>query len=154
MLIGVPALEERRVFRVEDARWFVTSNISRSRGSLKLCLLQRCNAARPFCIQCYNKGKPDDCEYPGDIQGLTRTQMLEENIALLEARIRELENPAEDTIQLLPAPVQLPTLSSPHSSGEIFDRVPASQSSVDFSPPTGIGNTAAADPAAQDVRAL
>lgn len=29
------------------------------------------------------------------MQGLTKTQMLEENIALLEARIRELENPAE-----------------------------------------------------------
>lgn len=29
------------------------------------------------------------------MQGLTRTQMLEENISLLEARIRELENPAE-----------------------------------------------------------
>lgn len=29
------------------------------------------------------------------MQGLTNTQMLEENIALLEARIRELEDPAE-----------------------------------------------------------
>lgn len=29
------------------------------------------------------------------MQGLTKTQMLEENIALLEARIRELENPSE-----------------------------------------------------------
>ena len=88
------------------------------------------------------------------MQGRTITERLEEDITFLEARIRELENPAEDTIQLLPAPVQLPTLSSPHSSGESFDRVPASQSSVDFSPPIGIGNTAAADPATQDVRAL
>lgn len=82
--------------------------------------MQRCNAARPFCIQCYNKGKPDDCEYPGDIQGLTRTQMLEENIMLLEARIRDLEEPGENSIQLLPAPTQRRT--SPRLVPGIFSR--------------------------------
>lgn len=36
--------------------------------------------------------REDDCEYT-DNQGRTRTQMLEENVARLQARLHELENP-------------------------------------------------------------
>ncbi|KAI0343871.1 hypothetical protein BDW22DRAFT_1218263 [Trametopsis cervina] len=53
----------------------------------------RCDGAKPSCGQCARTGRAEDCEYTADMQGLTRTQMLEENIALLEARIRELEDP-------------------------------------------------------------
>lgn len=57
---------------------------------------QRCDGNQPVCGQCVNKGRQEDCEYT-TAPGLTRTQLLEENIALLEARIKELENPEEGT---------------------------------------------------------
>ncbi|KAK7691462.1 hypothetical protein QCA50_004861 [Cerrena zonata] len=56
----------------------------------------RCDGGQPFCGQCVSKGRQEDCEYT-TAPGLTRTQLLEENIALLETRIRELENPEEGT---------------------------------------------------------
>ncbi|KIP11315.1 hypothetical protein PHLGIDRAFT_124964 [Phlebiopsis gigantea 11061_1 CR5-6] len=55
----------------------------------------RCDGVKPACGQCVSKRREEDCEYTSDTQGLTRTQLLEENISLLEARIRELENPSE-----------------------------------------------------------
>lgn len=81
-------------------------------------LIQRCDGVRPVCGQCTSKGKADDCEYTGDVQGLTRIQLMEENIALLEARIRELEDPAQDSsVRLHPlveqaAPEQVQLLSA------------------------------------------
>ena len=62
------------------------------------------------------KGRAEDCEYTADIQGLTRTQMLEENIAILEQRIRELENPGDA------ASVQLRNVAGPSHAQA---RVPA-----------------------------
>lgn len=41
----------------------------------------------------------DDCEYT-DNQGRTRTQMLEENITRLEARLQELEGSADSSQSL------------------------------------------------------
>lgn len=74
---------------------------------------QKCDGVRPVCGQCTSKNRPDDCEYTTG-QGLTRSQMLEENIALLESRIKELENP--DTT----APsVKLHAVSQPHSHGSV-----------------------------------
>ncbi|KAH8115853.1 hypothetical protein DFH11DRAFT_1506802, partial [Phellopilus nigrolimitatus] len=51
----------------------------------------KCDGMRPFCTQCTSGNRAKDCEYT-DNQGRTRTAMLEENIALLQARIDELEN--------------------------------------------------------------
>lgn len=45
-----------------------------------------------MCGPCSRANRSEDCEYT-DGQGRTRTQMLEETIAQLEARIQELENP-------------------------------------------------------------
>ena len=59
--------------------------------------LQRCDGRKPACSQCAAKGREEDCEYTADIQGLTKTQMLEENIYILEQRIRELENPGDSS---------------------------------------------------------
>ncbi|KAH9033705.1 hypothetical protein EDB83DRAFT_2417663 [Lactarius deliciosus] len=53
----------------------------------KACLNCRC-----MCGPCSRANRPDDCEYT-DGHGRSRTQMLEETIARLEARIEELENP-------------------------------------------------------------
>ncbi|KAI0821109.1 hypothetical protein BC629DRAFT_424612 [Irpex lacteus] len=95
----------------------------------------RCDGVRPVCGQCSSKGKADDCEYTGDVQGLTRIQLMEENIALLEARIRELEDPAQDLsvrlhslvgpaapeqVQLLPAivPMEAPQAGHLQSANE------------------------------------
>ncbi|KAL4250366.1 hypothetical protein ABKN59_005899 [Abortiporus biennis] len=65
----------------------------------------RCDGAKPVCGQCSKAGRPEDCEYTMNIQGLTRSQMLEENIALLEARIHELENPVQSSsVKLQPVP--------------------------------------------------
>ncbi|KAH9896834.1 hypothetical protein C8Q73DRAFT_744734 [Cubamyces lactineus] len=57
-------------------------------------LKAKCDGNKPACGRCIANNRPDDCEYAvgGEV---TRSRLLEENIALLEARIRELENPAE-----------------------------------------------------------
>ncbi|KAH8112455.1 hypothetical protein DFH11DRAFT_1785696 [Phellopilus nigrolimitatus] len=52
----------------------------------------KCDGARPYCTQCIRGNRADDCEYT-DGQGRTHTQVLEENVALLQARIQELEAP-------------------------------------------------------------
>lgn len=49
---------------------------------------------RPICNQCARTTRPQDCEY-SDIPGRTRTEKLEQDVARLEARLRELENPED-----------------------------------------------------------
>lgn len=56
--------------------------------------LQKCDGNKPACGRCIANHRPDDCEYATGAE-VTRSRLLEENIALLEARIRELENPGE-----------------------------------------------------------
>ncbi|KAF7345568.1 Fungal-trans domain-containing protein [Mycena venus] len=53
----------------------------------------KCSAERPKCAQCARSMGFQDCEYADD--GPTRTEILEEQISLLEARIEELEKPTE-----------------------------------------------------------
>ncbi|KAF8070708.1 hypothetical protein FPV67DRAFT_1038357 [Lyophyllum atratum] len=52
----------------------------------------RCDGTKPSCQQCVRAKKGDTCEYD-DGKGKTRTQLLRENIARLEQRVRELEDP-------------------------------------------------------------
>ncbi|KAH0588841.1 hypothetical protein H2248_004636 [Termitomyces sp. 'cryptogamus'] len=52
----------------------------------------RCDGTKPACQQCVRAKKAEACEYD-DGKGKTRTQLLREHIARLEARIRELEDP-------------------------------------------------------------
>ncbi|KIY63394.1 hypothetical protein CYLTODRAFT_138144 [Cylindrobasidium torrendii FP15055 ss-10] len=52
----------------------------------------RCDGAHPVCGPCSRTTRPTDCEYT-DKQGRTRAEILEENIARVEARIFELEHP-------------------------------------------------------------
>ncbi|TDL23572.1 hypothetical protein BD410DRAFT_897602 [Rickenella mellea] len=49
-----------------------------------------CNGVRPVCGECSRKGYEEDCEYTDQAEP-TRTEMLEETIAILESRIRGLE---------------------------------------------------------------
>ena len=52
-----------------------------------------------MCSQCARSARPDDeCEYADG--GRTRQQILEENIARLESRLRELEDPEESAVVL------------------------------------------------------
>ncbi|KAJ6541021.1 hypothetical protein DFH09DRAFT_1089583 [Mycena vulgaris] len=49
----------------------------------------KCDGARPACTRCTEMGRAADCEYT-DIQSRSETRELEDSIARLEARIRQL----------------------------------------------------------------
>ena len=65
--------------------------------------MQRCDGRRPFCSACVRANRTDDCEYT-DNQGRTRTQVLEETLERLQARLQELENPEDAQPILLVEP--------------------------------------------------
>ncbi|KAJ3984589.1 Zn(2)-Cys(6) binuclear cluster domain-containing protein [Lentinula detonsa] len=73
----------------------------------------KCDGLRPTCTQCLKSARPGDaCEYADS--GRTRTQMLEDNISRLEARIRELEEPNDEDAVRLYAPYNFSGQSSPN----------------------------------------
>jgi hypothetical protein len=74
---------------VRHANFFPLSHLP---DPTTILFLQRCDGAKPSCQQCSRAKKADCCEYD-DGKGKTRTQLLRENIARLEQRIRELEDP-------------------------------------------------------------
>ena len=78
---------------------------------------QRCDGAKPSCQQCVRAKKQDLCEYD-DGKGKTRTQLLRETVARLEARIKELESP-EHTSSSVPLfdPHAIPGSEDSSSSG-------------------------------------
>lgn len=100
----------------------------------------RCDGARPTCTQCLRGDRAIDCEYT-DGNRRPRTLALEEDVARLQARVQELENPDTTTPSLtLHDPYMhnsqsttsanlLPTYgsgatASNYSSGLGFDQVP------------------------------
>ncbi|KAF9018608.1 hypothetical protein BDZ89DRAFT_1073731 [Hymenopellis radicata] len=56
-------------------------------------LFLKCDGQRPVCRPCSTSVSYGDCEYPELGGGMTRTQALEEQIAILESRIQQLEDP-------------------------------------------------------------
>ncbi|THU85862.1 hypothetical protein K435DRAFT_684747 [Dendrothele bispora CBS 962.96] len=102
-----------------------------SRGSLSLqrgraCrnCRYKCDGQRPVCSQCLKSARPGDaCEYIDE--GRTHTQVLEEKISRLEARIRELEEPFDENSVKLHSPYtqsqgrssSMPTLVASSSEG-------------------------------------
>lgn len=62
---------------------------------------QKCDCVRPVCGQCVRFNRERDCEYTDGDQR-SRTEILEEQIATLQARIGTLENPVDPvaTIQV------------------------------------------------------
>ncbi|KAJ6592996.1 hypothetical protein B0H19DRAFT_1365235 [Mycena capillaripes] len=70
----------------------------------------KCGGERPKCKKCGRSRAFQDCEYPED--GPTATQILNEQIALLEARIEELETPEELRTRLV---LRNPYPGAPHS---------------------------------------
>ncbi|KAL5536926.1 hypothetical protein ACEPAF_749 [Sanghuangporus sanghuang] len=73
----------------------------------------KCDGLRPVCTQCSSRNRIDDCEYTDATSGPTRTQILEEQLARLQARVKELEKPGPSK-----APVPTISISKPHTSGE------------------------------------
>ncbi|KAF8918620.1 hypothetical protein CPB85DRAFT_996634 [Mucidula mucida] len=55
----------------------------------------RCDGKKPSCSQCESSEIFHDCEYAG--RGVTKTQVLEDQIAAVERRIQELENPGQQS---------------------------------------------------------
>ncbi|KAI0692453.1 hypothetical protein BC835DRAFT_1357380 [Cytidiella melzeri] len=87
----------------------------------------KCDCARPVCSQCIRYGRERDCEYT-DKHQLSRTEMLEETIVTLRARVRELEHLEEDHSPFAPLR-QSPRWRDHSSSGgsrspDPFDAVP------------------------------
>ncbi|RPD60171.1 hypothetical protein L227DRAFT_502556 [Lentinus tigrinus ALCF2SS1-6] len=76
----------------------------------------RCDGGRPVCGQCIRTGREADCEYT-DGPGPSPTQVLEEQIARLESRIRELEHPelVAPSVTLNPTHGQGPALGQPQA---------------------------------------
>ncbi|KAK7064897.1 Zn(2)-C6 fungal-type domain-containing protein, partial [Favolaschia claudopus] len=61
------------------------------------CRLVRCDSVRPICGPCarFVGGGLEDCEYTAE-SGIARSQVLEEQISIIESRIQELEKPNEN----------------------------------------------------------
>ncbi|KAJ7583651.1 Zn(2)-Cys(6) binuclear cluster domain-containing protein [Mycena floridula] len=59
----------------------------------------KCDGIKPVCTPCSTSSETfRDCEYSDS--GFTRTQLLEEQIAVLEARLEQLERPEADSLTL------------------------------------------------------
>lgn len=67
-----------------------TTRIISPRGEQLTAACQKCDCAHPVCNQCVRFGRERDCEYSEKDQK-SRSELLEDEIAVLQARIRELE---------------------------------------------------------------
>ncbi|KAH8093821.1 hypothetical protein BXZ70DRAFT_385305 [Cristinia sonorae] len=84
----------------------------------------KCDGARPMCTQCVRSDQVE-CEYTDGT--LTGSQILEQNVAHLEARIRELEGKAGESI----------TLHDPHSTFSQAQSRPSATVTVPSGVPRG-----------------
>lgn len=69
-----------------------TSTLQRGRACL--CCRKRkmkCDGLRPICTQCLKADRGSECQYH-EKQHISRTQILQQKVAKLEARLRELES--------------------------------------------------------------
>ena len=62
-----------------------------------ICLyIQKCDGIRPICSQCVKANREAECQYH-DKKQISRTQLLQQKVAKLEARLRELESEQSDS---------------------------------------------------------
>ncbi|KAJ6488868.1 Zn(2)-Cys(6) binuclear cluster domain-containing protein [Mycena sanguinolenta] len=89
----------------------------------------KCDGERPSCGQCARSVGFRDCEYPED--GPSRTQILEEQISILEARIDDMEKPRELRSTFV--------LQNPYADEHRLSSLPRSSSSTHLTirPPSG-----------------
>lgn len=97
-----------------------TSCIPCRRGKLK------CDRARPACEQCITHDRSEDCQYE-ETNVPTQTEILEEQITRLEARIRQLKKTPNSQASI--------TLSDPYASRQI-SILPQSPEHDELIPPT------------------
>ncbi|PFH53244.1 hypothetical protein AMATHDRAFT_45528 [Amanita thiersii Skay4041] len=79
----------------------------------------KCDGVKPMCGPCRRHPKEDECEY-SDGPTRSRTQILEETVSRLAARVHELEHPNDTTPSV--------TLHDPYTSGRVHDRDPYNKS--------------------------
>lgn len=82
--------------------------------------LKKCDGRRPYCSACIRTDRKDDCEY-SDTQGRTRTEILEETLERLQARLLELENPDAARPILLADPYRTEVQTSSSSEQRVED---------------------------------
>ncbi|KAH8105306.1 hypothetical protein BXZ70DRAFT_920252 [Cristinia sonorae] len=90
----------------------------------KACLACRrrkmkCDCVRPVCGQCVRFNREHDCEFTDGDQR-SRTQILEENIAALQARLKLLESPTSEP-STSTSPESLPGARESRSGGHVDD---------------------------------
>ncbi|KAE9404348.1 hypothetical protein BT96DRAFT_955643 [Gymnopus androsaceus JB14] len=96
-----------------------------------------CVGARPVCTQCMRSARQgDNCEY-GD-SGRTHIQVLEDNIARLEERIRELEEPDDENAVRLHLPYTVSVASQDPSTASSLIRSSSSTSPSHQEPPSDV----------------
>ncbi|KAL1949573.1 hypothetical protein VTO73DRAFT_8454 [Trametes versicolor] len=114
----------------------------------------RCDGIRPVCGQCIRTNREIDCEYT-DGPGPSPTQVLEEQIARLESRIRELEHPelVQPSVTLNPAGTtglrtQSPSMSIGSAGRSLLGRV-VTPDMVAAAMPAGAASLLSEDPAVE-----
>ncbi|KAG8758681.1 hypothetical protein FRC14_007598 [Serendipita sp. 396] len=83
----------------------------------------KCSGEKPVCEQCVKQNRAADCEYD-DGRNRTRTQLLQEKIHRLEARIHELESSAGASSRATIAESAYPQAPNPlihGSQGQSFE---------------------------------
>lgn len=70
--------------------------------SLLISSLQKCTGTRPVCEQCTQMKRAHECQYD-DSSKKSRTQTLREKVALLEAKLRDMED--ESNLSKFSAPI-------------------------------------------------
>ncbi|KAJ8096130.1 hypothetical protein PM082_000038 [Marasmius tenuissimus] len=91
--------DTKRSRRGRDVFRQPTKHLRRGKACLNCRFLKiKCDGIKPTCGQCIRVPKDDPCEYT---DGPSRTLLLQQNVAELQARIRELE---DCNIKLIQAP--------------------------------------------------
>ncbi|ESK89750.1 hypothetical protein Moror_16851 [Moniliophthora roreri MCA 2997] len=119
---------ERNIFKQPDG----LKHLRRGKACLNCRFLKiKCDGVKPTCGPCIRVPKDDPCEFT---DGPSRTVMLQENIARLQARVRELEegdsaryssshpstpssSSGADTVSNTNSPAPPPYQSYPHFEG-------------------------------------
>ncbi|KAK2459256.1 hypothetical protein APHAL10511_008733 [Amanita phalloides] len=110
----------RMIPETSRSRSGLSRPLKRGRACMNCRFLKiKCDGVKPTCGPCRRHPKEDDCEY-SDGPTRSRTQILEETVSRLEARLYELEHPNETTPSV--------TLHDPY--GRVHEREPRT-----YSPP-------------------
>ncbi|KAL4243896.1 hypothetical protein ABKN59_011044 [Abortiporus biennis] len=108
------------------------------RGKACLCCRKRkmrCDGVKPVCGQCIKANRDSECQYHEKKQ-VSRTQLLQQKVAKLEARLRELESEQSDSGTISSPTPSTPSSSSSDPSVSISDSADPSVSGSPFIPPS------------------